>query len=1040
MRRNYSLILLLLLLLSSATGFAQSISGVVTDENKQPFTGVVVSVKALSKGVATDLDGKYRLDLAAGKHEVEFAFTGYTKVYKTVTLAAGQNLEINVGMMPDEVTLDNIEIVGYGVERNRPNTGSVAKINGKDIAGIRTPSFESALQGQAAGLQVAQSSGIAGAGSVLRIRGISSISAGGDPLYIIDGIPMTQDYFLRGNSGALNNNPLASINPNDIESIEVRSDAAAAGEYGSRAANGVIIVTTKRAKEKGWKFDFSANTGLSTPASMPNMLNTEEYLRIRQEAWENDGGTGYVWLPNMTIATDDAATREAAYKKAMKTDTDWVKQTVGQGVKTGVNFGARYGSDKANVYFSVGYDNNESFLLGNSYKRLSARVNPEFKLGKKVKVNLSLSGTRGINNRVDAAWSGGLGDAMSNALPYYPVYHTDTVFNAAGQVVNVPGDYFYWKDEFGNTKNPVAYRNQLKWATIEDRYINTGRVIYMPMKNLFVVGTGGLDFMQIGENKLTPSTFDLGNGQGNFSSSRNLVRNYSYNITAEYAKEIREKLNGSLLIGHELQRSVTQSYSDYAGGLDETYNDISDVSRDTETYVRTYSNPTGFTFLGFFTKAKFDYNGKYFVEGTFRTDGSSRFGKNNKFGNFPSISGAWIISEEDFLKGNKTLTFLKLRSSWGLTGNSDIPGNAQFALYSARDNGTLYNQLPILYPTQAGNPDLRWETTSSTNISLEGGLWQDRINFTASFYRKYSKDVLMNVSLPASTGFTNYWDNVAEILNRGIELKLDVHWTKQTKVDWKTTFIVAKNYNELVSIGDYTPDAVSGGTNDSRVIVGQPIGSFFLVEFSHIDKESGLPVYLDKEGKETYDYNLSNRKFIGSGLPKTIGSFTNTLSYKNFRLSTLFTYSLGAKIFDSSSKRQLGVVTQWNMRDEILDRWRNPGDDATYSRLTLDQTTYGLESPWWNTSQFVYNADFLRLRNLALDYQFDNKVANRMGLDNLSLGVSITNVFTITNFPGLDPEVVRDFENAQDRNLSPNVTYLTPMQERSFNIRLNTNF
>ena len=383
---------------------------------------------------------------------------------------------------------------------------------------------------------------------------------------------------------------------------------------------------------------------------------------------------------------------------------------------------------------------------------------------------------------------------------------------------------------------------------------------------------------------------------------------------------------------------------------------------------------------------------------------------------------------------------MKLRSSWGLTGNSDIPGNAQFALYSARDNGTLYNQLPILYPTQAGNPDLRWETTSSTNVSLEGGFWQDRINFTASFYRKYSKDVLMNVSLPASTGFTNYWDNVAEILNRGIELKLDIHWTKKTKVDWKTTFIVAKNYNELVSIGDYPPDAVSGGTNDSRVIVGKPIGSFYLVEFSHIDSESGLPVYLDKEGKETYDYNLSNRKFIGSGLPKTIGSFTNTLSYKNFRLSALFTYSLGAKIFDSSAKRQLGVVTQWNMREEILDRWRNPGDDATYSRLTLDQNTYGLESPWWNTSQFVYNADFLRLRNLALDYTFDNKVAARMGLDNLSVGLSITNLFTITNFPGLDPEVVRDFENAQDRNLSPNVTYLTPMQERSFNIRLNTNF
>jgi TonB-dependent starch-binding outer membrane protein SusC len=1040
MRRIYSFSVLLVMLLSGLAASAQTVSGTVTDDKKLPFPGVVVSVKAINKGVATDLDGKYRLELPVGKHEIEYAFTGYLKVYKTVNLSAGQNISIDIPLQSDEVTLDNIEIVGYGVERNRPNTGSVAKISGKDIAGIRTPSFESALQGQAAGLQVSQASGIAGAGSVVRIRGISSVSAGGDPLYIIDGIPLTQDYFLRGNSGALNNNPLASINPNDIESIEVRSDAAAAGEYGSRAANGVILVTTKRAKDKGWKFDFSANTGISTPASLPNMLNTEQYLRLRQEAWENDGGTGYVWLPNFTAASDDAAVRESAYNRARKTDTDWVNETIGTGFKYGANFGARYGGKNANMYLSLGYDNNESFLIGNGYERMSVRLNPEFKIGKKLRANFSLSATRGINNRVDAAWSGGLGDAMSNALPFYPVLHQDTTFNNNGEVVNVPGDYFYWRDEFGNTKNPVAFRDQLKWVTVEDRFINTGRFIYMPTKNLFVIATGGLDFMRIGENRLTPSTFDLGNGFGSFSSNLNLVRNYSYNITAEYAKEFAQGFNGSLLVGHELQRSETENISESVGNLDDSFTSFSDINSDLPNYIRTEGNPNGFTFLGFFGKAKFDYKRKYFFESTFRSDGSSRFGENNKFGFFPSVSGAWIVSEEEFMKGKKTLTFLKLRGSWGLTGNSDIPGNAQFALYSPRENGAIYNGQPILFPTQAGNPNLRWETTSSANLSVEAGLWQDRLTFTLSGYRKYTTDALMNVALPASSGFTNYWDNVAEILNQGIELKTDIHWTKKTQVDWRSTFIFAYNYNELVSIGNYTPDAVSGGTNDSRVIVGKPIGSFYMVEFSHVDPANGLPVYIDNDGNETYDYDLSQRKFVGSGLPNMVGSFNNTLSYKGFVLSTLFTYSLGAKIFDSSAKRQMGVVTQWNMREEVLDRWRQPGDDAGFSRLTLDQATYGLESPWWNTSQFIYDADFLRLRNVALDYMFKPEMAKKLGLDNFSIGISATNLFTITNFPGLDPEVVRDFENAQDRNLSPNVTYLTPMQERSFNLRLNANF
>ena len=297
----------------------------------------------------------------------------------------------------------------------------------------------------------------------------------------------------------------------------------------------------------------------------------------------------------------------------------------------------------------------------------------------------------------------------------------------------------------------------------------------------------------------------------------------------------------------------------------------------------------------------------------------------------------------------------------------------------------------------------------------------------------------MNVSLPASTGFTTYWDNVATILNQGLELSIKTFNITKPNFEWSTNFNIAKNYNELVDIGNYTPDAVSGGTNDSRVIVGKPIGSFYLMEWSHVDPTTGKPVYIDTNGNETFDYDNNQRKYVGDGLPDFIGGMTNNFRYKKFDCQILATFSIGAKIFDSSGKRQMGVVSDWNMRTDVLDRWRQPGDIATYPRMTLDETTYDLPSgfPWWNTSLFIYKADFLRLRNFSVGYNFDLKKSK---IKSFRAGFNITNLFTLTNFPGLDPELVRDFENPQDRNLSPNVTYLTPPQERSYNLQLSVSF
>ncbi|MDZ4821844.1 MAG: SusC/RagA family TonB-linked outer membrane protein [Flavobacteriales bacterium] len=1003
----------------------QTVTGTVTDENNETVPGV--AVRAGERGVFTDVDGKYTLVLSAGIHTIDFTITGSKTQTKQVTLAAGEIVSLNVKLVNEVTDLDDIVVVGYGVQRKRDVTGSIETVDGRKLTQFPVPSFEAALQGQAAGVQVSQGSGLSGSSSIIRIRGIASISAGGDPLYVVDGIPITQNQFLRGNSGAMNNNPLASINPNDIESVQILKDAAATGIYGSRGANGVVLITTKRGKAKGWKFDFSTRLGFGIAATRPNMLSTEEYLAVRQEAWENDGGTGYVWLPGLSSESDAPETREAAFKQALKTNTDWVDETTGVGIKHLYSFGAAYSNNKIALYAGISYDHNGSYLIGNYYERYSDRINFDWNISDKLKLQSSLATSTGINKRVDAAWSGGLGEAMSTALPYYPVYDDSRDY----------GGYYLWNNGYSN---PVNYRERRPWRTIENRVIGGLSLIYTPVTDLNLKLTGGYDYMDIRNYQFYPEMLNPSELFNNAELNPAWVNNWNVSATADYTKTFKEDHVVTLLVGGETQRSHTERYDriEYYFVNSPTYeNNYETDSTDKRVFT---ASPETWTFVSSFSRINYSYKNKYFLQAVARSDGSSKFGENSKFGFFPALSAGWIISDEDFLKENKTISFLKLRAGWGKTGNADVPGDAQYGTFSPNDNGITYNGEPIIYPIKLPNPDLKWETSSTLDASIEIRLWENTLQLEFSGYRKYSKDVLMNVSVPASTGFTGYWDNVAEILNQGIELSV-TSFNIDRAFKWKTDFNIARNYNELVSIGDYTPDAVSGGTNDSRVITGKPIGSFYLMEFSHVDSENGLPVYIDLNGNETYEYDNSQRKYVGDGLPDVYGGITNNFTYKGWDLNVLATFSLGAKIFDSSGKRQMGVVTDWNMRGEIFDRWQQPGDDdVTFPRLTLDETTYSLPSgfPWWNTSLFIYDADYLRLKNISVGYNFTMKPQS--SIKSIRASVAITNLFTITNFPGLDPELVRDFENAQDRNLSPNVTYLTPPQEKSYNLSINLTF
>lgn len=849
-----------------------------------------------------------------------------------------------------------------------------------------------------------QGSGIAGSGAVVRIRGIGSLSAGGDPLYVVDGIPITQDPFLNGSRGGQNNNPLSSINPDDIESIEILKDAAATGIYGSRGANGVVLITTKRGKVGKPTFKYNGRVSTSQPTKIYDMLNAEEWLQLNQEAWENDGGTGRAPLP-----------QGLSYDDIEGVDTDWVNETIRLGIKHEHNLGFTMGKEKFQTYIGASYMDAQSYLKDNSYERITGRVNLDYQPIDMLKVSVNQSLARGRNNRIGVAWDGSLGAALSTALPIY---------------------------DAENTINQITQQQYRDWRTIELRSITNGSIEFKPMDNLRFNVTGNLDLMDLGDNIYEDSLWDRAGRIPRAKEWKTNVLNYSGNATVNYDfNMLPEKHVLGILGGSEIQRSTTES----------SYMELSNVSRHIYlnpeasdiTDTLTTENPTqAWSFASFFARENYKYNDRYLLQASGRIDGSSRFGINNRYGFFPTVAAGWIMSEENFFAGaTGVVNFLKIKTSWGLTGSSNIPNYERFGTFSPRDNNTFYNGNPTIYPIRLANPDLSWETARTIDAGIEFGLWNDRITGSVSVYDRLSQNVLVNTATQASTGFDRYYQNVGSVRNRGIEFQLSTYNIDKNGFRWKTDFNIARNANEVIDIGITAPDAI-GGSGDTRVIPGYPVGVNYLVRVSRIDDASGLPVFLDADGNETFEWSESNRVPVGDVIPDAVGGITNTLSYKGFELRFLWTYSIGGNIYDDAAKRQLGVFTDWNMRRDIINRHTGPGSDAEYARLTLDPTTYGgMGSEWfYNTDQWLYDASFLRLKNVTLNYDIPMKATGKYVPNNIRVYYTGTNLLTFTRYPGLDPEIVRDHDGPQARNISPNVTYLTPPQVRTHSLGVTVTF
>ncbi|HYF70040.1 MAG TPA: TonB-dependent receptor [Ohtaekwangia sp.] len=1046
MRNFYSLTRLggtLVLLFCSTWMYAQtSVTGRVTSgEDGTGLPGVSIVEKGTTNGTVSDAEGNYSITVAENA-VVVFSFVGFASQEVAVN---GRN-NISIVLQPDVTALGEVVVVGYGTQLKREITGSIAKIDGQEISNMQTTSFEAALQGKAAGVQVTQGSGLAGSGSVIRIRGIASVSANGDPLYVVDGIPITSDNFLQEanwQNGAMNNNPLAAINPADIESVEILKDAAAAGIYGSRGSNGVILITTKRGKVGQVKpvFNFSMKFGTSDPIAKPKLYNSQEWLQLRQEAWELDGNTGAVWIPGYSVVSDSPAERLAAYEAASMVNTDWWDLLTQTGIKQQYDFSTNFSKKKIRTYIGASYSDSESYIKGNNLKRYSVRANIDYAISKNFDLSLSTSYSKGINSRVRVAYTGGIGDAMSTALPIYPVYDDNGKF---------------WRGNTATVANPIWQAGNFQGYTIDDRTINTLSLRYRPIQDLQLTISGGYDYLDQKNDQwesgiLRGIYLDLdGDGVNETPENRaerdiRFVDNLNINALAEYDYKLNASSKIKVLLGAEYQQSVTSGKNNmvYLGPNVEStvYKDEGSFNDETkDESQQQYINDIKWSFLSYFLRANYALNNRYFLQGTARVDGSSRFGPNKRFGFFPVISGAWLISDEDFLAGANFLDILKLKVAYGITGNANFENNQWRGTYEVNPNPT-YNNQAIRFPNKVYNPDLKWETTRNFDAGFEMGILNERINAEFSYYLKNTKDVIMNLTMPGYNGFSNFYGNVGEIKNEGVELTLNTVNIETSEFKWTTDFNIAYNTNKVLSIGGYTPDAVSGGTNDTRIVEGYPVGTNFLIRYAGVDPETGRPIYLDKDGYETFEYNEQrDRVPVGDVVPDAVGSFTNMFAYKNFDLSFMFVFVIGADIYDSSSKRQLGFLTDWNTVEDIGNRWRQPGDVAKYPRVTLDPAQHGNSKEWFNTDMVLHDGSYMRLRNISIGYSLPKETIAKIKLTNARIVFSGMNLLTFTKFPGLDPEVVRDFDNQTDRNLSPNITYLTPPQEKSYNVSLSVTF
>ena len=998
---------------------------VTSSEDGSALPGVNVVVKGTTTGTVSDSDGSFRISVPNSGAILSFSFIGFL----SQDVEVGARTSVDVILSPDVKQLTEVVVVGYGTQLKQDLTGNIAKISGDNVQNIPVTTIEQAIQGRAAGVLVTSQNGKLGQGMNIRIRGSSSISASNEPLYVIDGMIVTTDN-LSSNGAATN--PMADINTNDIQSIEILKDASAAAIYGSRAANGVVLITTKRGK--AGKTNFSANIqyGSSKPTRHREFLNAEQYVELmRESAINNDVADGFdpvnnpadypgswleFWEDFMDYLGGDTDWRN------LETNTNWEKEAFQKASLMSFDLSASGGNEKTQFFFGGGYTDQDGILIGNAFKRISGRMNLDHKATDRLSYGINVNIAKTINDRLaaDNAFSTPL--QLAAQAPITPV--RDKQGNLYSNTEYLPGVGYAAMSYYPATMELF----NSSFVTTVFRNIANVSTSYKFNDDLRLVGEYGFDLLTQNDDRYQNEYTDTGIGIGGYGQSRwTQVFNQTARISLGYDKVFNQH-NISASAGAETQ-GKTFSISD-AQGQGFPLPELKKLGSAVEPVIAT-SSFTEEKFISFFARVNYKLKDKYLLTLSGRSDGSSKFGPDYKFGFFPAASAGWILSQEQFLASQKVVSFLKFKASYGVTGNAGIPNYGYLAQYS----GIAYGGESGLSPSQIPNPELRWEKTAQYDIGFDFGFFNDRLTGELDYYNKQTSDLLLNTPVPATSGFVTQFRNVGDLENKGLELVLNYTIVKTNDLSVSIGGNYASNKNKILKLdGDQEQIGPTGSRFLNAVKVGEPIGVFIGREYAGVDPANGDALWFvngDTPGETTNSFNTANAVVLGNPTPTSIYGFSTNATYKGIELSVLFQGVHGNKVFDGAgSFMSANGRYEDNSTIDQLDRWQQPGDITMIPQARL-YSNNGAQS----SSRFLYDGSYLRLKTITLAYNFPSSIASKVSLTSLRVYVTGQNLATWTDYKGWDPEVNTDF-NASNVNLG-NDFYAAPQPKNlTFGIKV----
>jgi TonB-linked SusC/RagA family outer membrane protein len=1004
-----------------------TVTGRVTDEKGEGLPGVSVVVKGTTQGATTDGTGSFRVLAPSTRSTLVFSFVGYG----SKEVVVGSQTVINVTLSPDDQTLNEVVVVGYGSQLKKEVTGAVQTISAGEIKDLPVSQIGQKLQGRLAGVQINQTTGRPGAGINIRIRGQLSVSAGSEPLYVVDGFPIT------GN--------IAQLNPDEIEDISVLKDAASTSLYGSRAANGVVLITTRRGKSGQTNVSFNAFAGIQQvpQRGLVKMLDAQQFAQFKKEFFEDQ---------NRPVPPEFANPADWANK-----NNDWYGALLRQAPVQSYNLTVNSNRERSNTSVVAGYFNQQGVILNNEYKRYSLRLNSNYNISDKIGVGFNVAPSYVFDNTPRTDGDRGTG-ILFNALHTWPVM----------PIRDAGGNLTLFNTFPGSTGNIFAYPN---WVRAAEELVNETRntnllsnayIQYQPIKGLTLKSTINVEYLNSKFFFFNPSTATSAINTPvptlavSIRQAREEVSWLNENL-ATYARSFNDH-NFELLAGftnQHFRQDFSRIQADtYADDRLPTIQGALNINRG-----GTINGVNEWALTSYLSRLTYNYKGKYLFTAAIRTDGSSRFGANNRWGTFPSVSAGWVLSDENFLKSVPTISFAKLRASYGIIGNNNIGNYTQYALVNNTVNAVFGNSVATgAVVTSLANPNLGWETTHQLDLGLDLGLLNDRIQFTYDFFNKRTTNLLYAVQIPQEAGFGNFNDNIGEIKFWGHEFSVNSRNTTG-RLKWTTNANISFNRNRVVALAPGI-DRVYGSFHITQV--GQPFGQFFgLVKdgfYMNADELKNSPIIpgrsavgtiklrdVNGDGVVTFGGDRDDRAIIGNPFPKFVYGITNNLQYGNLDFSVVGSGSYGNQLWVRHLYSTANLDGVFNMVEGVKDRFRVGPDGRV---ITPGAGMYGVTNGGgnftgierdWPSSHFVADASFFTIRNITLGYNFG---AMRKFFKSARVYASVQQAFVFTKYwGGPNPETSAQGDGQGDGgNLSPGVDLSNYPVPRTFTLGVNLNF